>query len=111
MTQSVTGVGLGSADGGNHGRVGNSLSVSRLIGPRIVAAGTHTMASADGSVVLPLLPGVVGDYIVLATDSDTSGATAVTASLAFSASASTITLKGTSGNVIAYAIVKVGLAL
>ena len=109
---SVTGTGLGSAVPNNKGSEHMSLGVEKLIGPRVIAADEVTLdGSGDATVVLPLLDGVVGDYIVSATDSDTSGATAVTASMAFGVSDTTLTFKGTAANVIVWSIIKKGLAI
>jgi hypothetical protein len=109
---SVTGVGLGAAVPNNKGSEHMSLGVEKLIGPRVVAADEVTLdGSGDATVVLPLLDGVVGDYIVTATDSDVTGATAVTAIMAFGAADSTITLKGTASNTIAWSIIKKGLSI
>ena len=109
---SVTGRGLGSAVPNNKGSEHMSLGVEKLIGPRVVAADSVTLdGSGDAEVVLPLLPGAVTDYIVTATDSDTSGATAVTASMAFNANDTTLTFKGTAANVINWTITKKGLSV
>lgn len=108
---SVTGRGLGSAVPNNKGSEHTSMGVEKLIGPRVVAADSVLLdGSGDATVVLPLLSGVVGDYIVTATDSDTSGATAVTASMAFTTVA-TLTFKGTAANTIVWSIIKKGLAV
>jgi hypothetical protein len=109
---SVTGTGLGSAVPHNKGSIHMSLGVEKLIGPRVVAADEVVLdGSGDATVVLPLLDGVVGDYIVTATDSNTAGATAVTASMAFTATNTVLTFKGTATHVIVWSIVKKGLAV
>jgi len=100
---SVTGVGPGSAEGSNKGRQGSSIGVERFIGPHVVAAGAATTAT----VVLPLLPGSVGDYIAMVTDASGS-ATAVSATLAFNTNDTTITVDGSTD--YTWAIMKVGLA-
>mgnify|MGYP001289803643 CR=1 FL=1 len=107
---SVTGVGPGSVEGKNQGSKHWTVGVGRLIGPKVMAADSQLLdGSGDATVVLPKLSGVVGDYIVMATDSDTSGATAVTASLAFNDNDTTITLKGTADNTVVWSIIKKGL--
>lgn len=106
---SVTGVGLGSADGKNKGSEHMTLGVGKLIGPRVVAADATTLAAGAASVVLPKLDGVVGDYIVTVQDSD--GANAASGSLAFNTNDTTLTLAGTSTNVVHWAIVKKGLTV
>jgi len=108
----VTGRGLGSADATQRGpKERGFVGAEKILGPRIMASGTKLLdGSGDGSVVLPAFDGSTSNYIVLATDSDVSGATAVTASLAITSNATTLTFKGTAANTIAYAVVKVGMA-
>lgn len=109
---SVTGTGLGSADGKNKGSEHMTLGVGHLIGPRVVAADDATLdGSGDGSVVLPVLSGVVGDYIVTANDADATAAAAVAASLAMDATSTTVTIKGPASGVVHYSIIKKGLAV
>lgn len=109
---SVTGRGLGSAVGKNKGSEHMTLGVGHLIGPRVVAADEATLDGAgDATVVLPLLSGVVGDYIVTAVDSDTTAANAVGASLTFNTNDTTITLIGTASQTVYWTIIKKGLAL
>lgn len=108
----VTGRGLGSADkrqkGSEHLRVGTE----KLIGPRAVAIGTATLdGSGNATVVLPVLTGTSSNYLVLCTDTNVSAAAAVGASLTISASATTLTLKGTAAHVIQYGVFKTGLAV
>jgi hypothetical protein len=104
---SATGVGQGSVEGKDHGRKEYTVAANRLIGPRVVAAGTVTLATGSATVILPLLPGVVGDYIVLATDY--TNANAVKAVLTFESVDSKITFTGNSTDVIQYAVVKKGV--
>jgi hypothetical protein len=67
---SVTGTGLGSADGKNKGSDHMSLGVGKLIGTRIVASGSVALTSGTPSTATvtfeATLPGVAGDYIVMA---------------------------------------------
>lgn len=108
---SVTGVGLGSADKKIKGSEHLSIGANKLIGPRIVAAGTKTLSGGAGTVVLPALAGSSSNYVVMVTDTNAS-ATAVSGSLSISAGTSTtLTLAGTGSHVLAYVIVKVGLAV
>jgi len=108
---SVTGVGLGAADGKNKGSVHMTLGVGHLIGPRVVVADDATLdGSGDASIVFPNLGGVVGDYIVTATHTDTTTPAAVAASLAMDATSTTVTLKGAASDVVTYSIIKKGLA-
>lgn len=106
---SVTGVGQGSVEGSNMGSKHWTVGVGRLLGPKVMAADVVTLSGAAATVKLPLLPGVVGDYIVLATDK--TAAAAVKAVLTFNANDTTITFAGTSTDVIQWAIIKVGLSL
>lgn len=105
---SVTGTGNGSAESNNRGRKENHIGVERLLGPRVVAAGSKALTTGAATVVLPLLPGVVGDYIVLVTDA--TAANACSGVLSFNTNDTTITLAGTSSDTIQWAIVKVGPA-
>lgn len=106
---SVTGVGHGSAEGNDAGRKDYSLSVARLLGPRVIAADVVTLATGAATVILPLLSGAVTDYIVLATDKTADQS--VKAVLSFNANDATITFAGTSSDVIQWAVIRVGLAL
>lgn len=109
---SVTGKGLGSADkrhkGSEHLRVG----AEKIIGPRVVYAAKITLSdSGTASVILPAFSGETADYIVVATDNNTSSAAATGAALAISGSTTTITLKGTNDHIVQVAAIKVGLAV
>lgn len=109
---SVTGTGLGSADkrqkGSEHLRVG----AEKIIGPRVVYAGIHTLdGSGDLTIKLPAVTGSASDYVVVATDKGATAATAVGAELAVSDSATTITLKGTANQDVYVMLVKAGLAV
>jgi hypothetical protein len=69
---SVSGVGQGSADkAGQKGSEHQFLGVDKLVGPRIVRAGTGVTAGNDRSatIVFPAtLSGVTADYVVLLTN-------------------------------------------
>jgi hypothetical protein len=107
---SVTGVGGGGCEGTNSGSKHWTVGVGRLIGPRVMAADQATLATGAAVVKLPLLAGVVGDYIVVAVDNSGSAA-AVSAVLAFGDNVTTVTLAGTSTNLVSWAIIKKGLSL
>ena len=112
VATTVTGRGLGSADGQNKGSEHMTLGVSHLIGPRVVVADVHTMDGSSDTLVLPVLDGVVADYIVQATDADTTAATAVAASLAMDATSTTVTIfAAADGLEINYSIIKKGIAV
>lgn len=105
---SVTGVGVGSVEGQNKGSKNMTLGTARLIGPRIVAAGTATLVSGAATVVLPAL-GSTSGYVVMV--SDASGTAAATSgTLATVAGTSTtLTLAGTGTHLLVWAVVKTGL--
>ena len=107
---SVTGKGLGSVDKKQKGSEHLSIGANKLIGPRIVAAGVVTLSGGAATVTLPALNGVTANFVVMATD--TTGAAAVSASLVVTAGTSTvITFAGTGTHVLAYTVVKTGLAV
>ena len=111
---SVTGTGIGSADGHYKGSEHMSLGVEKLVGPRIVIADElHLDGDGDFTLVLPLLPGVVGDYIVLATDADATSCNCVAAQLSLDNTneRTLLRLKGVASEFVAYAIVKKGIAI
>ena len=108
---SVTGKGLGSADGQNKGSAHMTLGVGNLIGPRVVIANSGTLdGSGDLVVQYPALSGVVGDYIAMAVDADATAAAAVAIAMALSATATTLTLKGPASGVVNYSVIKKGVA-
>ncbi len=103
---SVTGVGQGSADKtGQKGSEHLFVGVEKLIGPRVVLAGSWTLAGTSDEIVFPQpLPGVAADYIVI-TQSN-----AGTHSWASSFDVDGFTLNGTDTNVVAYAVIRVNNA-
>ncbi len=109
---SVTGTGPGSSEGSDSGRKEHSMGTSRLIGVRHMAAGIHAfVAPAPASVTLPLLPGVVSDYVVMAVNA--TAATVVLSALTFPGGTSTlITFTGLAPNdVVHWTIIKAGLSI
>ncbi len=90
---SVTGVGHGSADGFNKGSDHQSLSVARLIGPRIVAAGVRTLSSNVATIQVPLPTSATADYCVQATAFNATTANAVAVTV-FTIAAETTTQAG-----------------
>ena len=106
---SVTGTGMGSADGANKGSDHMTLGVGRLIGPRVMAAGTAVLSSGTLDVILPALDGVTGDYMVLCGDASGTAA-ATSATIAISGTTTTLTLKGTGTNTVKWAVIKVGIS-
>lgn len=104
---SVTGVGLGSAEGATKGAMERqTLGVSHLIGPHIVHAGQATCSGGTASVVFPL-SGSSSDYIVLVTNTDASSPAATSATLAISSGVATVSLVAAGSDVVSYAVVKV----
>jgi hypothetical protein len=109
---SVTGVGLGAADGSNKGSEHMTLATNKLIGPRVVVADEITLDGGGDKVIkLPLLPGVAGDYVVVLGDSNAAAATAVAAALTIGGGVTTITFKGTAAQTVAYAVIKKGMSI
>lgn len=109
---SVTGVGLGSADkkqkGSEHLRVG----AEKIIGPRIVYAGSVTLdGSGNGSVVIPAPAGVATNYSVFVTDGNATAAAATAGAVAFASGNATITVKGPASEAVFVMLVKKGLAI
>jgi hypothetical protein len=104
---SVTGVsGPGAVDGLNKGSEHMSLGVNKLIGPRVVAAGTATIGGGGTvAVAIPELTGSTSDYIVMATDTNSTVAAVNVTAFALTG----FTLKGTAAHVVNWAVVKVGI--
>lgn len=102
---SVTGVGQGSADkAGQRGSEHQFLGVEKLIGTRIVLAGTVTLSTGTASVVFPqALSGSASDYIVL-TQGDANH------SYPSSLTTSGFTANGTGSQVVRYAVIRVNNA-
>ena len=108
---SVTGVsGPGNVAGRQKGSAHMSLGVNKLIGPRVCAAGAKTLSGTTGTVVVPKLTGVVGDYVVILS-ANTS--THVYVSTALAAVSDTddwsFVITGGSGAVVNWTIVKTGV--
>lgn len=112
---SVTGKGIGhavSVKGSEH----QTLGAEKLVGPRVVVADEVTLSDANpgvATVVLPLLNGVRGDYLVVATDADSTAAGAVAAQLSLDSTneRTVVALTGPTSGLVAYAIIKKGIAL
>lgn len=103
---SVTGVGQGSVEGQNKGSKHFSIGNSRIIGPRVVMAGTATMSSGAKTVVLPLLSGAVTDYCVVGANQ--TAATAFKITMTFNANDTHLVFAAGTSDVINYAIIKTG---
>ena len=101
---SVTGTGPGDVSGLNRGSEHMTLAVGNLLGPKVVAAGYHTLGSAEDVLNLGTLDGNLADYMVLVTDD---GAIGVAAAGGGVTSLSQVTLRGTSTHVLHWAIVQV----
>ena len=110
---SVTGIsGPGSVSGLSKGSEHMSLSVSKLIGPKVCAAGSVTCSGTTGVVQFPSLAGVVGGYVVMLT-ATTSTLAYVSTNLAAVASTNdwSFTVTAGSGAVVNWTVVSVGNAL
>lgn len=108
---SVTGIsGVGSVAGNQKGSEHMSLGVHKLIGPRVVAAGSETLVGTTGTVEVPTLPGAVSDYVVQLTGVSTT-VPYVSSVLAAVADTDTwhFTITGGSGEAVYWTIVKKGL--
>jgi hypothetical protein len=108
---SVTGIsGPGSVAGNQKGSEHMSLGVNKLIGPRVVAAGSETLVGTTGVVEIPELPGVPADYIVMTTGVSAT-VSRVTTPLAAVANTDTwnFTITGGSGEVVHWTVIKKGL--
>lgn len=108
---SVTGVsGAGSVAGSQKGSEHMSLSVHKLIGPRVSAAGVKTLTGTTGTVVIPALTGSVSDYVVMVS---ANAATLAYVSTAMAAVSSTddwsFVITGASGGDVNWMVVKTGL--
>src|ERR1700735_1465994 len=101
---SVTGTGPGSAlKAGQKGGEDMYLGVERLIGTKIMFAGTVTMTASTTAVSFSnTLPGVATDYIVIANAAHLCYATALTTT--------GFTMNGTNADVVSYIVVRVNNA-
>tara|TARA_Y100000034_G_scaffold35064_2_gene43029 strand:- start:15436 stop:15768 length:333 start_codon:yes stop_codon:yes gene_type:complete len=105
---SVTGVGHGSAELNSRGpKERGFVGGEKILGPRIMATGTVTLAAGAYSLVLPVMAGVSADYVVMCQDA--TAANACSAALVISTNDTTVTFAGTTTDVLHYAILKVGL--
>jgi len=106
---SVTGKGFGSAEAANKGAQGRqTLGVGHLIGPHVVYAGSVQLSGGAATVNISPLVGAASDYIVLASNQDTSSPAAVGASLSESNGDWTLTVGGSGTDTVSYAIISVG---
>lgn len=107
---SVTGVsGPGTVAGNQKGSEHMSLSVKKLIGPHIVAAGTETLSGTTGTIEIPAVATSVSGYFVML---QTNSATAAYVSTDLAATASSdwaFGVTAASGAVVNWVIVKSGL--
>lgn len=106
---SVTGVsGSGSVAGKQKGSEEMSLGVAKLIGPRVVVAGTVTLVGGAATVNFPPIIDVASNYIGMAMDTTAAAAVAVT-SLPQDANSHIVglVLAGTGTHVVNWMIVKV----
>ena len=104
---SVTGTGLGSAEGADRGRQEYTVGSDKIVGPRIVASGSVTMDGTETVVGLPKFERDAEDYVVLVSDNDDSPALA-SGKLAYVDAGANLTLKGTDGHEVSYLVVLKG---
>ncbi len=107
---SVTGVsGAGSVAGNQKGSEHMSLGVSKLIGPKVAAAGRVTLSGTTGVVQFPALVGAVTDYVVMVSANSSTLAYVSSALAAVSGVDQwTFTATGGSGAVVNWTVVKIG---
>lgn len=106
---SVTGVsGVGTSAGNSKGSPHMSLSVNKLIGAHIVAAGKGTCTGTTLSVEIPTLAGAVTDYVVLLTPT-TSTVAYVSTALVAGANSWSFVATASSSAVVHWAISKIGV--
>ena len=109
---SVTGVGTGSASGSNKGSDRMTIGAEKVIGPRVVYAGSVTTdSSGDATVKLPELSGSASDYVAIVTETGVSAAGACAVSLAIGSGVTTLTVKGPNSTACNVLVVKAGLAV
>lgn len=108
---SVTGVsGSGSVAGSQKGSEHMSLSVHKLIGPRVSAAGKVTLTGTTGTVVIPALTGSVSDYVIIVSANTSAHVYVSTAMAAVSSTDDwSFVVTGGSGAVVNWMVVKTGL--
>lgn len=108
---SVTGVsGPGSVAGKQKGSEHMSLGVSKLIGPKVAAAGKVVLSGTTGVVQFPALVGAVTDYVVMVSPNSSTLAY-VSSALAVAGATSdqwTFTVTGGSGATVNWTVVKIG---
>lgn len=107
---SVTGVGIGGVSGSQKGSEHMSLGVSKLIGPKVAAAGKITLTGTTGTVEIPAMVGVVGDYVVMTCANTSAHVYVSTAMAAVSDSDSwSFVITGGSGAIVNWTVVKTGV--
>lgn len=107
---SVTGLhknGVGSAEGSNKGSERMTLGTDHLIGVRVVAAGTATLADGAATVTFPKpLESSESDYIVMLTNQSAAQAAYVNEKTDSSSKFASFTIAGNTTNEIAWAVIK-----
>ncbi len=108
---SVTGVsGPGSVAGNQKGSEHMSLSVKKLVGPHVVAAGTVTLSGTTGTIEIPEQTGTVAEYSVQLTSNSTTNAYVSTVMAAVDSSDSwSFVVTAGSGAVVYWSVLKNGL--
>jgi hypothetical protein len=108
---SVTGVGHGSADLTSRGpKERGFVGAEKVLGPRVMAAGTVTLVGGAYTLVLPVMPGVSADYVVMCQD-DQAVPVVCGASLVISANDTSVTFAGDTTATLHYSIIRVGLSI
>ena len=109
---SVTGVGVGSAEGYNRGSARMTLGAGHLVGPHVVACGNVALVGGAATVNLGSLTDGASAYSLFV--SNMTDTTAVGGTLAAAVSPNVgvfLTLAGAGTDLVAYMVVKNGLTL
>ena len=109
---SVTGAGVGSAEGLNRGSARMTLGAGHLVGPHIVACGNVALVGGAATVNLGSLTDGVSNYSLFVSNMTDTTAVGGTLAAAVSPNVGLVaTLAGTGVDVCAYMVVKNGLTL
>jgi hypothetical protein len=103
-----TAPGPGSAEPNGKGSTRDSMTVDKLIGPRVVAAGTVTLSSGTATVTFPQpMPLAASNYIVVTQQFNSSNSTRCTSKTDSSSKFSSFAVAGTSSDVVQWLVIKI----
>lgn len=108
---SVTGVsGAGSVAGRQKGSEHMSISNKKIVGPKVVCAGSETLSGTTATIEIPEQTGTVSDYIVMLTNNSSTNAYVSTALAAVTDTDTwNFTVTAGSGDVVYWSVQKKGL--